>query len=232
MLNATLAEYGVEVVRFNLMSVSVPEEDSSVRKLKDMLADRAKLNVLGQHYQQVRSFDVLDGAAQNDGTAGAFLGMGMGAAFNQTMFGTPGVGVMNVNPPVSPQSGGAASGGLSMPEKIKLLKELGELRSSGILTEEEFQEQKGGPGMSVAMRFRGIRVLAFLLVLGIIYIFQPDAWSDWLFTVTSVAFAGSLASYFFWSVKGDPARSALGYLMFGTPGAHCCLGPCLRAVFS
>ncbi len=142
MLNATLAEYGVEVVRFNLMSVSVPEEDSSVRKLKDMLADRAKLNVLGQHYQQVRSFDVLDGAAQNDGTAGAFLGMGMGAAFNQTMFGTPGVGVMNVNPPVSPQSGGAASGGLSMPEKIKLLKELGELRSSGILTEEEFQEQK------------------------------------------------------------------------------------------
>ena len=69
--------------------------------------------------------------------------------------------------------------------------------------------------MSVAMRFRGIRVLAFLLVLGIIYIFQPDAWSDWLFTVTSVAFAGSLASYFFWSVKGDPARSALGYLMLG-----------------
>ena len=69
--------------------------------------------------------------------------------------------------------------------------------------------------MSVAMRFRGIRVLAFLLVLGIIYIFQPDAWADWLFTVTSVAFAGSLASYFFWSVKGDPARSALGYLMLG-----------------
>ncbi len=69
--------------------------------------------------------------------------------------------------------------------------------------------------MNVAMRFRFVRTLAFLLVLGIIYIFQPNAWPDWLFTVTSVAFAGSLASYFFWSVKGDPACSALGYLMLG-----------------
>ena len=108
-----------------------------------------------------------------------------------------------------------------MPEKIKLLKELGELRSSGILTEEEFQEQKRRLlAWSVATPFRGIRVLAFLLVLGIISIFQPDAWSDWLFTVTSVAFAGRWPRTFSWSVKGDPARSALGLPHVGTPGAH------------
>lgn len=142
MLNATLADYGVEIVHFNLMSVSVSEEDSSVRKLKDMLTDRAKLAVLGQHYQQVRSFDVLDGAAHNNGTAGAFLGMGVGAAFNNTMFGGPSTGILNVNSPASAPQSSAISVSLSMPEKIKLLKELGELRSSGLLTEEEFQEQK------------------------------------------------------------------------------------------
>lgn len=146
-LNETLAGYGVEIVRFNLMSISVPEDDSSVKELKSMLAQKAKLNVLGGNYQQVRSFDVLEGAAHNEGTAGAFLGVGMGAAFNNTIFGGGAGGgspVLNTNPP---PAGNATSApqpkpAMSMAEKISTLKQLAELLKAGILTETEFQEEK------------------------------------------------------------------------------------------
>lgn len=138
-LNQTLAEYGLEIVRFNLMSISVSEDDPSVKQLKEMLTQKAQLTVLGSNYQQVRSFDVLEGAANNNGTAGAFLGVGVGAAFNNTMFG--GAPIMNTNPPTAVASQ-PADEPLSMSEKIRMLKELGELRTSGILTDEEFKEQK------------------------------------------------------------------------------------------
>ena len=98
-LNQTLAEYGLEIVRFNLMSISVSEDDPSVKQLKEMLTQKAQLTVLGSNYQQVRSFDVLEGAANNNGTAGAFLGVGVGAAFNNTMFG--GAPIMNTYPPTA-----------------------------------------------------------------------------------------------------------------------------------
>ena len=110
------------------------------QELMDMLAQKAKLSVLGGNYQQVRSFDVLEGAAHNNAAAGAFMGvgMGMGAGFN--MFGgAPGAAGA---PAVLNTQGAPAEKKLSMAEKISMLKELGELRTSGILTEEEFQEQK------------------------------------------------------------------------------------------
>ena len=140
-LNEIFGEYGVEVIRFSLMSVNVPENDPSVIELKDILANKAKLSVLGSHYQQVRSLDVLDQAAQNEGTAGAFMGFGMGAAFNQSMFGTGSAPILNPNVPpmVNPSN---ENRGLSWEDRIRLLKELGELRKLGILTEAEFNEQK------------------------------------------------------------------------------------------
>ena len=139
-LNEALLEYGVEVVRFNLMSISVPEDDSSVIELKNILAQRTKLNVLGNNYQQVRSFDVLEGAAHNQGTAGTILGIGMGQAFNQSLLaGQPPIMNTATPPAAAPQNGQKP---LPMEEKIRLLKELSELKASGILTEEEFNEQK------------------------------------------------------------------------------------------
>ena len=123
------------------MSISVPEDDSSVIELKKILSEQAKLKVLGQRYQQVRSFDVLDKAAGNEGTAGGFMGMGIGTALGgQMTFGSPTSmgGIINTqNSPAQVQSSNDA-----WAEKIRLLKELGELKNSGILTEEEFAEQK------------------------------------------------------------------------------------------
>lgn len=136
-LNGTLMEYGIEVVRFNVMSVSVDESDSTVKELKAMLAQKAQLNVLGANYGQVRSFDVLEGVAQNQGSAGAFMGMGVAGGFGTGMAGHVG-GVLNTQ---TPQSLDQA---LPMTEKIRLLKELAQLKDEGVITEEEFQAQKKG----------------------------------------------------------------------------------------
>lgn len=64
--------------------------------------------------------------------------------------------------------------------------------------------------MSASTRFNIVRVLAFVVVLGIISIFKGDTWGDWLFAVTSVLLAFSVSLLCYWNVKNDPARSALG----------------------
>lgn len=78
-----LAEYGIELVNFYVNDVSVPEEDPAVIQLKNALAKKAEMNIIGYNYQQERSFDTLEGAATNTGSTqsgllGAGLGLGMG----------------------------------------------------------------------------------------------------------------------------------------------------------
>lgn len=130
-LNEILSEYGIEIIRFNLISINVPENDASVIELKNILAQKTKLHILGNNYQQVRSFDILENAAGSDGISGAFLGMG--AVSN--VFGHN--NILSTTPPSA-----TTSSNLTMSEKIKILKELAELKNSGILTEEEFNNQK------------------------------------------------------------------------------------------
>lgn len=83
-LTPDMAEYGIALAQLNILSVNMPEDDPAVIALRDMLAKRAEMDVLGFNYQQERSFDVLQTAAGNEGNAGAImsagLGLGMGAA--------------------------------------------------------------------------------------------------------------------------------------------------------
>ena len=61
------------------MSINVPEDDPSVIKLKEAKDLAAKVNIAGKDiYQMDRSFDVMDKAAENDGTMGGTMGAGMG----------------------------------------------------------------------------------------------------------------------------------------------------------
>lgn len=78
-----MEEYGIELVSFYVNEISVPEDDTAVKKLKDALAKRAEMNIIGYNYQQERSFDTLEGAAKNSGSTsvplmGAGMGLGMG----------------------------------------------------------------------------------------------------------------------------------------------------------
>ncbi|AFQ46415.1 SPFH domain-containing protein [Desulfosporosinus meridiei] len=92
----TLEEYGIRLVNFYVNDISVPEDDSAVMKLKEALAKKAEMNIVGYNYVQERSFDTLEGAATNPssgqaGLMGAGIGLGMGVGiggnFGQQMGG-------------------------------------------------------------------------------------------------------------------------------------------------
>jgi membrane protease subunit (stomatin/prohibitin family) len=80
-----MAEYGVELVQFNIHSINVPETDPAVKTLKTALAQRAEMNLLGVSFQQQRAFDVLQVAAGNEGVAGSVMGAGMGLGLGGAM---------------------------------------------------------------------------------------------------------------------------------------------------
>ena len=89
-MQPVLEEYGIKLVNFYVNVISVPEDDTAVKKLKDALAKKAEMNIIGYNYQQERSFDTLEGAAKNPGTSGDLMGAGLGLGMGVTMGGAVG----------------------------------------------------------------------------------------------------------------------------------------------
>jgi membrane protease subunit (stomatin/prohibitin family) len=157
-LTAEVEEYGVTLTQFNIHSINVPEDDPAVKTLKAALAKRAEMGIVGFTYQQERSYDVMQTAAGNEGSAGTLMGAGMGVGMGMAM--APAVGQaygqmasqVQLAPTAAPAPTAslgstateAANGGRSIDtaERIRLLKELATLRSDGILTDAEFDEEK------------------------------------------------------------------------------------------
>lgn len=82
-IEPVMAEYGIKLVNFYINDISVPEDDPAVKTLKEALAKKAEMNIIGYSYQQERSFDTLEGAATNTSAnsaplMGAGMGLGMG----------------------------------------------------------------------------------------------------------------------------------------------------------
>ena len=76
----TLDEYGINLVNFYVNDINVPEDDLAIIKLKEALAKRAEMDIVGYSYEQERSFDTLEGAATNPGSGQAgMMGVGIGA---------------------------------------------------------------------------------------------------------------------------------------------------------
>lgn len=128
-----LAEYGVELSQFNIESINVPESDPAVRQLKSALARRAEMDIVGYDYKQERGFDVLHAAAQNQGSGGALLSAGIGAGLGVGV----GAAVGQTFQQLAPQAATASTA-----ERIELLKQLAELRSQNVLTDDEFAAEK------------------------------------------------------------------------------------------
>ncbi len=98
----TFDDYGIELVNFYVNDISVPEDDSAVIKLKDALAKKAEMDIIGYSYTQERSFDTLEGAATNPGSTsasvmGAGLGLGMGVGLGNNVGGAFGDIGKNIN---------------------------------------------------------------------------------------------------------------------------------------
>lgn len=91
-------EYGVTPVNFSVMSVNMPEDDKSVISLKAALAKRAEMDIIGYSYVQERSFNTLESAAQNEGSAGTLIGAGLGLGVGAGMGSAFGAAMSNMPP--------------------------------------------------------------------------------------------------------------------------------------
>jgi len=94
-ITPTMDEYGIRLLNFYITDINVPEDDPAVKKLKDALAKRAEMDIVGYNYTQERSFDTLEGAAKNpgggqSGVMGAGIGLGMGLGIGGAMGGQVG----------------------------------------------------------------------------------------------------------------------------------------------
>lgn len=89
-MQPVLEDYGIQLINFYVNDISVPEDDTAVKKLKDALAKKAEMDIIGYNYQQERSFDTLEGAAKNNGSSSNLMGAGMGLGMGVTMGGAVG----------------------------------------------------------------------------------------------------------------------------------------------
>jgi len=77
--------FGVELVRFAVESINIPDDDENVQRLKKALADKAEMNIMGDDYKTKRTFDTMEKAAENEGMTGGMVGAGMGVGMGQQM---------------------------------------------------------------------------------------------------------------------------------------------------
>ena len=155
-INEHLQEFGIEIKLFNIESIPVIDEDQRVKDVvaqfqKIMAADvdeRMRLKRRAENlevYKVERSFDTTEKAAENlgggeggdaggtSGIIGTMIGLGMVNPIAQQMG-----DMMAKNTPNAHQGGSVSAS----EEAIKLLKQLGELKDAGVLTEDEFAQKK------------------------------------------------------------------------------------------
>lgn len=85
LFKSEFAGYGLGVEAFRIESITTREDDPAVVRLREALARRAEMKILGTDFAQTESFEVMKRAASNEGGAvgpfvGAGLGLGMGAS--------------------------------------------------------------------------------------------------------------------------------------------------------
>jgi len=116
--------WGIELGKFYIENVTLPEE------VEKMLDKTTELNMLGDRlnqFNQMQGGIAIEKLADNPGAAST-AGIGAGVILTNLM---------------QPQATQAASAPAEDKQKmIDLLKQLGELKTSGILTEEEFNQKK------------------------------------------------------------------------------------------
>ena len=154
LLASTILEYGLELRLFNIEAIPIIDDDPKVKKIiedyqrimAEDTEERMRLKRRADNldvYKVERSFDTSEKVAEN-------MGGGLGGDGGNLIGTMIGMGMVN---PIASQMGGIMQNNTqasnptnssddSNDEIIKLLKQLGELKVAGILTEEEFNEKK------------------------------------------------------------------------------------------
>lgn len=80
------SRFGLTLLNFHFQSINVPDNDPSLRKLKEIKEKAAELGVVGRDiYQLDKSMDVLKTAAANEGMSGLVMQSTMGAGMGMLM---------------------------------------------------------------------------------------------------------------------------------------------------
>lgn len=83
-------KYGILITNFYAESINYPEDHPQVEQINQAQANKLQRDIEGFTYQQERSFDVMDSAAQNEGNSGNLMGAGMGLGMGLGIGGTMG----------------------------------------------------------------------------------------------------------------------------------------------
>lgn len=130
--------FGIEVINFNVMRVSIPPEEQ--KKFQEVLGKKMEIQqigqaTVGQGYTVMRTFDTLEKAAQNEGSAGSLLagGLGLGVGLGA---GVPVGQQLGQALSTAPTSGGQAG------EPAERLRKLKALLDAGVITAEDYERKK------------------------------------------------------------------------------------------
>lgn len=153
LLANTILDYGLDLRLFNIEAIPIIDDDPKVKKIiedyqrimSEDTQERMRLKRRADNlevYKVERSFDTSEKVAENMGGGlgdggnliGTMIGMGMVNPIANQMGNIMQNNTQATNPNINAQ--------VSYDEIIKLLEQLGKLKSDGILTEDEFNDKK------------------------------------------------------------------------------------------
>jgi len=133
-LQKELDRFGIELVKFQITSTSLPKE---VEEFYDKMTNMNMVDDMNK-FQKFQQANAIEKAAENPG-GGAGEGIGMGMGFGMANMMMNNQQQQNQNPATPNTNDGKAQ---TREEIMSTLKELGTLKESGILTEAEFDAKK------------------------------------------------------------------------------------------
>jgi len=131
-LQADLDPFGIELVKFQVSSTSLPKE---VEEFYDKMTNMNMVDDMNK-FQKFQTAQAMEKAAENPGGGGSEgIGMGMGFGMAKMM--------MDQNNPSQPAASNNSSSKAQTREEIMdTLKQLGELKTAGVLSDDEFDAKK------------------------------------------------------------------------------------------
>ncbi len=126
--------FGIELTKFQITSTSLPKE---VEEFYDKMTNMNMVDDMNK-FTQFQGANAIEAAANNPGGAGEGIGVGIGMGLGNNM-----MNQMAQNQNQQQQNQNQAAAPKETKEDImKMLKDLGELKESGILTQKEFDTKK------------------------------------------------------------------------------------------
>jgi membrane protease subunit (stomatin/prohibitin family) len=144
-LRPEFAKYGIEITNFEVQNISIPQEEMA--KFQEAREVKLRVDAIGQTnqdvYRMMKSFDVMEKAANNQGAAGGAMGagLGLGVGFGAAMPIAQQIG-QNMSVAVTPaqqipQNAAPAN------DPVQALKKLKDMLDAGLISQNDFDAKKG-----------------------------------------------------------------------------------------